>query len=261
LVEFDPRLTGPLCGLLSAEGLRQHFCVEVRQVEAGAEGVAVQGVINGRLTRLTAERLMLAVGTQPATAGLDLETVGVLCDRQGFVKIDAECRTNVAGIWAAGDVTGPPLLAPAGELEGRVAVENMFAGRHCTVDHHGTPMAVFVDPEIAMVGQTAEQAKAGGHEPVEVYLELAAVAKAHVVGAPTGALLLWADRHDGRILGGQVLAPRAADLIHELALAVRDCLTVAELAELVHVYPTISDGWRLAARRLLADCPELRGKA
>lgn len=261
LAEFDPRLTGPLCGLLSAEGLRQHFCVEVRQVEAVAEGVAVQAMINGRLTRLTAARLMLAVGTQPATAGLGLETVGVHCDRQGFVQIDAECRTNVAGIWAAGDVTGPPLLAPAGELEGRVAVENMFAGRHCTVDHHGTPMAVFIDPEIAMVGQTAEQARASGLEPVEAHLQLAAVAKAHVVGAPIGSLLLWADRHDGRILGGQVLAPRAADLIHELALAVRECLTVTDLAELVHVYPTISDGWRLAAHQLLAAYPELQGKA
>jgi mercuric reductase len=261
LAEFDPRLTGPLCGLLSAEGLRQHFCVDVRQVAAVPEGVAVQAVINGHLTRLTAERLMLAVGTLPATADLGLETVGVKCNRQGFVEIDAECRTSVAGIWAAGDVTGPPLLAPAGELEGRVAVENMFAGRHCTVDHHGTPMAVFIDPEIAMVGQTAEQARAGGHEPVEVHLELAAVAKAHVVGAPTGALLLWADRRDGRLLGGQVLAPRAADLIHELALAVRECLTVADLADLVHVYPTISDGWQLAAHQLLADYPELRGKA
>ena len=122
-------------------------------------------------------------------------------------------------------------------------------------------MAVFIDPEIALVGQTAAQAGAAGHEVAEAYLDLAAVAKAHVVGAPTGALLLWADRHDGRLLGGQILAPRAADLIHELALAVRACLTVSELADSVHVYPTISDGWRLAARRLLADCPELRGRA
>ena len=68
---------------------------------------------------------------------------------------------------AAGDVTGPPLLAPAGELEGRVAVENMFAGRHCTVDHHGTPMAVFIDPEIAMVGQNATQAAANGAPRIE----------------------------------------------------------------------------------------------
>jgi len=261
LAEFDPRLTGPLCGLLAAEGLRQHFGVEVERVETDAEGVALHAIINGRRARLTAERLMLAVGTTPATVGIGLETVGVKCDRQGFVVIDAECRTNVPGIWAAGDVTGPPLLAPAGELEGRVAVENMFAGRHCTVDHHGTPMAVFIDPEIAMVGQNATQAEAAGHAVAEVHLDLAAVAKAHVVGAPVGGLLLWADRRDGRILGGQILAPRAADLIHELALAVCACLTVTDLAEMVHVYPTISDGWRLAARQMLANYPELQGKA
>jgi mercuric reductase len=260
LAEFDSRLTGPLCGLLAAEGLHQHFGVEIQRVEPDQEGVAVHAVVHGRAARLTAERLMLAVGTAPATAGIGLETVGVALDRQGFVIIDAECRTSAAGIWAAGDVTGPPLLAPAGELEARVAVENMFAGRHCTVDHHGTPMAVFIDPEIAMVGQTAAQAAAAGHAVAEAHLDLAAVAKAHVVGAPVGGLLLWADRVDGRVLGGQILAPRAADLIHEVALAVRACLTVNDLAEMVHVYPTISDGWRLAARQLLRDYPELQGK-
>jgi mercuric reductase len=261
LAEFDPRLTGPLCGLLASEGLRQHFGVEVRQVEADDEGVAVLAVIHGRPARLTAERLMLAVGTAPATVGLGLEAAGVALDRQGFVVIDAECRTSAPGIWAAGDVTGPPLLAPAGELEGRVAVENMFAGRHCTVDDRGTPMAVFIDPEIAMVGQNAAQAAAYGHAVIEAHLDLAAVAKAHVVDAPVGGLLLWADRDTGRVLGAQVLALRAADLIHELALAVRCGLTVADVAEMVHVYPTVSDGWRLAARRLLTDYPELRGKS
>lgn len=260
LAEFDPRLTGPLCGLLAAEGLRQHFGVELQRVEAEGAGVAVHAVVHGHPVRLTAERLMLAVGTVPATHDLGLETVGVDCDNQGFVRIDAECRTTAPGIWAAGDVTGPPLLAPAGELEGRVAVDNMFAGRHCTVDHHGTPMAVFIDPEIAMVGQSAAQAEAAGHAVAEAYLDLAAVAKAHVVGAPVGGLLLWADRRDGRVLGGQLLAPRAADLIHEVALAVRACLSVSELAEMVHVYPTVSDGWRLAARKLLDEHPELAGR-
>ena len=177
LAEFDPRLTGPLCGLLAAEGLHQHFGVEIQRVEPEVAGVAVQAVIHGRPVRLTAERLMLAVGTVPATVGIGLETVGVAVDRQGFVVIDAECRTSAAGIWAAGDVTGPPLLAPAGELEARVSVENMFADRHCTVDHHGTPMAVFIDPEIALVGQTKVQAENAGHAVAEVHLGLAAVAK------------------------------------------------------------------------------------
>jgi mercuric reductase len=260
LAEFDARLTGPLCGLLAAEGLHQHFGVEVQRVEAASAGVVVHAVIHGRPARLTAERLMLAVGTAPATAGIGLAAAGVALDPCGFVVIDAECRTSAPGIWAAGDVTGPPLLAPAGELEARVAVENMFAGRHCTVDHHGTPMAVFIDPEIALVGQSAAQATAAGHAVAEVHLDLAGVAKAHVVGAPTGGLLLWADRQSGRILGGQILAPRAADLIHEIALAVRACVTVTELADMVHVYPTISDGWRLAARQLLRDYPDLAGK-
>lgn len=260
LAEFDPRLTGPLCALLAAEGLHQHFGVDTQQVETSADGITVHTAIHSHQATFSAERLMLAVGTVPATVGIGLETVGVEVNRAGFVVIDAECRTSVPGIWAAGDVTGPPLLAPAGEIEARVAVENMFSHRHCTVDHRGTPMAVFIDPEIALVGQTGAQARAAGHEVAEVFLDLMAVDKAHVVGAPGGGILLWADRVSGVILGGQILAPRAADMIHELALAVRTCLKVADLAEMVHVYPTLSDGWRLAARRMLHDYPELRDK-
>ena len=108
-----------------------------------------------------------------------------------------------------------------------------------------------------MVGQNAEQARANGHDVAEVYLDLTAVAKAHVIGVESGGLLLWADRVDGRILGAQILSHRAADLIHEMALAVHACLTVSDIAEMVHVYPTLSDGWRLAARRMLGDCPEM----
>jgi mercuric reductase len=108
-------------------------------------------------------------------------------------------------------------------------------------------MAVFVDPELAVVGLSLEKARQEGREVVETFYDLEGVAKAHVMGERKGGILLLAERGSGRVLGVQMLAPRAADVIHEAALAVRFGLTVHDLAQAIHIYPTISEGLRLAA--------------
>ncbi len=258
LAEFDQRLTAQLCGILANEGLHQLFGVVIQRVEKGQDGGAiVYAKVNGRESRFQTERIMLAIGTAPATKGVGLETAGIELTPQGFVKVDSTMQTTAPSVWAAGDVTGPPLIAPAGELEGEVAVDNMFSDRHRQVDHRCTPMGVFVDPEIAMVGQNLTQARAAGYDVVETFLDLSAVAKGHIVGQTKGALVLWVDRSKGMILGAQALAPRAADIIHEVALAIRCGLNVDSLANLIHVYPTISDGWRLIARQCQVNLKKL----
>jgi mercuric reductase len=169
-------------------------------------------------------------------------------DDCGFIVTDEEMRTTAPGIWAAGDVTGPPLIAPAGAWEGEAAVENMLDPEaHRNIDHRHTPMAVFVDPEFAVVGLSLEKARREGREVLETFFDLEDVSKAHVMGERKGGILLLAERGSGRVLGVQMLAPRAADVIHEAALAVRFGLTVYDLAQTIHIYPTISEGLRLAA--------------
>jgi mercuric reductase len=112
-------------------------------------------------------------------------------------------------------------------------------------------MAVFTDPEFASVGIDAQQAISEGKEVVETFLDLGQVAKSHVIGECRGGIILCAERGTGRVLGVQMLASRGADVIHEAALAVRFGLTVEDLAATIHVYPTISDGLRLAAKENL----------
>jgi len=249
LKEFDPRLTLILQQLLEDEGMEFVFGVESQRVYTEGEETCLEALVDGQLRTFHADRLMLAVGTAPATEGLGLEAAGVQLEVGGFISTDEEMRTSQAGIWAAGDVTGPPLIAPAGIREGEVAVENMLdPDAHRRIDHRVTPMAVFIDPEIASVGDTAEQARAGGREVLESFVDLSRVAKSHIMGGRQGAVLLTAEKGSGRILGCQLLAPRAADVIHEAVLAVRCGLSVYDLAETVHVYPTISDGLRLAAQ-------------
>ncbi len=248
LKEFDPRLTSILQRLLEDEGMTFVFGAQAQRVFTEGDQTCLEVLVAGQLQTFRADRLMLAVGTAPATEGLGLEAAGVQLDRGGFILTDEEMRTSQTGIWAAGDVTGPPLIAPAGIREGEVAVENMLdSGAHRRIDHRVTPMAVFIDPEIASVGESAGQSRAGGREVVESFLDLGQVAKSHIMGGRQGAILLTAEKGSGRILGCQILAPRAADVIHEAVLAVRCGLSVYDLAETVHVYPTISDGLRMAA--------------
>lgn len=251
LQEFDARLTRSFAKLLRDEGLQVLTEVETERVEGRPEGVCLYAKVQGAPVGLCAERLMLAVGTAPATEGIGLEHAGVETDPGGFIKVDAELQTSAAGIWAAGDCTGPPLIAPAGAREAMVAMENMLDPHlHKRIDHEHTPMAVFVDPEFATVGLTPDQARARGLQFEEAYLDLRRVPKAHVMGRCEGGVLLCAERPSGRILGCQILAPRAADIIHEVTLAVRFGLDVSQLTTTVHVYPSISDGVRQAAREL-----------
>ncbi|NIQ96262.1 MAG: NAD(P)/FAD-dependent oxidoreductase, partial [Desulfuromonadales bacterium] len=251
LSEFDLRLTTKFADILRSEGIQIMTEVESERVEGRPEGICLYATVKGAPVGLCAERLMLAVGTAPATDGIGLEKAGVEVDANGFIQVDAGLQTTAENIWAAGDCTGPPLIAPAGAREALVAVENMMdAKAERTIDHTFSPMAVFVDPEFATVGLTTDQARAKGLEVEEAYIDLAQVPKAHVMGRLEGGVLLCCEKPSGKVLGCQILAPRAADIIHEVTLAVRFGLTVSDLTTTVHVYPSISDGVRMAAREL-----------
>jgi mercuric reductase len=251
LQEFDPRLTRMFADLLRGEGVEIMTEVEAERVQGRPEGVCLYSTVKGAPVGLCAERLMLAVGTAPATVGIGLENAGVEVDELGFILTDVGMQTSAPGIWAAGDVVGPPLIAPAGAREALVAMTNMLdPSAAARIDHTHTPMAVFCDPEFATVGLTAAQARARGYKVEEAFLDLDRVPKAHVMGDRQGGVILVAERPSGKVLGCQMLAPRAADIIHEATLAVRFGLDVSQLTTTVHVYPSISDGLRQAACEL-----------
>lgn len=249
LAEFDPRLTEQFRAMLENDGVKIFFNAETERIEQRSDEVCLYARVAGADVGITAERFMFAVGTSPASDGLGLEEIGVETDAAGFIKVDNQLRTNIGGIWAAGDVTGAPMIAPAGAREAQIAAKNILDPHAAyTIDHRLSPMAVFVDPEFATVGLNSQQAEQQGYKVVTTYLGLDRVPKAHVMGEQLGGFLLNAERGSGKVLGVQMLCPRAADIIHEAALAVRFGLTVVDLTTTVHVYPSISDGLRQAAR-------------
>ncbi|WP_129127220.1 mercury(II) reductase [Geomonas oryzae] len=255
-VEAEPALA--LQKALENEGMQVVVGAAVCSVAKEGAGVRVEALIDGEPREFRSQQFLIAVGTAPATEGIGLEQAGVELDARGFIKVDREMRTTAPGVWAAGDVTGGMQIATVGAREGIAAVENMLqAGCHCALDYESLPMAIFTDPEVAMVGHGEESAKKAGFDVECQTIPASAIPKAHVTGSLDGAVKIVADRATDRIIGVHLCLHRGADIINEAALAIRCRMTVSELADTLHVYPSMGEGLRLCAQAFKRDLGQL----
>jgi mercuric reductase len=255
-VEKEPVLA--LQEALAGEGMDIRLKVDISEVSATGSGVKVTAEIGGRLEELEAEKLLVAVGTAPSSSGIGLENVGVEVNGGGFIKVDEQMRTTAPGIWAAGDVTGGMMIATAGAREGIVAADNMLnPGCECRMDHLTTPMTIFTDPEVGLVGHTEASAIKAGLEIICNTMPVSAIPKAHVTGHTAGVIKMIADKNTRRLLGVHLSCHRGAEMINEAALAVRFRLTVEDLASTLHVYPSMGEGLRLCAQGFTRDVSKL----
>jgi mercuric reductase len=243
---------------LIAEGMRIEVNAAVCSMRKSGDQTVAEVELGGKREELSAERVLLAVGTAPASGGIGLEKAGVELDARGFVKVDETMRTTAPGIWAAGDVTGGMMIATVGAREGIVAVDNMLNPEcGCRMDYMSAPMAIFTDPEVGMVGLTEAAAKKSGRDVVCNTMPVSAIPKAHVTGQTAGAIKMVADRSSGQILGVHLSCYRGSELINEAALAVRCRMSIQELANAMHVYPSMSEGLRLCAQGFSRDLSKL----
>ncbi len=204
------------------------------------------------------EKLLVAVGTAPATEGIGLENACIDLDRKGFIITDSQMRTSTPGIWAAGDVTGGMMIATVGAREGIVAVDDMFnQGCGCSMDYLTAPMTIFTDPEVCTVGHSEDSARRAGFDIIINTMPVTAIPKAHVTGHTAGVIKMVADRATGRLLGVHLVCHRGAELINEAALALHHKVTVDELAATLHVYPSIGEGLKLCAQGFSRDINRL----
>jgi mercuric reductase len=255
-VESEPVLA--LQQALTDEGMDIHLNVTIKELVKVGNQVMVKAEIGGCCEEFAAERLLVAVGTAPASSGIGLEKAGVEVDAGGFIKVDDQMRTSAPGIWAAGDVIGGMMIATAGAKEGIVAVDNILdPGCGCTMDYLLTPMAIFTDPEVGLVGHTEESAAKAGFDIVTNTMPATMIPKAHVTGSTSGAIKIIAEKNSGRLLGVHLACHRGAELINEAAMAIRFKLTVGDLANTLHVYPSMGEGLRLCAQGFKRDVSKL----
>lgn len=239
----------------AAAVLEQVFSTRALQVLARRRAVAVHAEADGVQVKLgdgsvvQGSHCLMAVGSVPATSGLGLEQAGVARDEHGSIRVDKVSRTNVAGIYAAGDCTGVLPLASVAAMQGRIAMRHLLGDSVEPLDLSSVASTVFTAPEIASVGVSQEQIERGEVAAHTVSLPLARNARAKMQGIHEGFVKLFTTAGTGLVLGGVVVAPNASELIYPIALAVKLSLHASQLSAAFTVYPSLTGSLAEAARQ------------
>jgi len=221
---------------------------EVRVAKKGQEGQVrvAYTTAQGESKTLDADRLIVSIGRVPNTQGLNPEAVGLKIDERGAVVVDDQCRTNLSGVWAVGDVVRGPMLAHKAEEEG-VAVAERIAGQHGHVNFNTIPWVIYTSPEIAWVGQTEQQLKAAGRAYKAGTFPFMANGRARALGDTTGMVKVLADAASDEILGVHIVGPMASELIAEAVVAMEFRASSEDIARICHAHPSLSEATKEAA--------------
>jgi len=253
LAKEDAEIGAGLAKVFADEGIKV-------MLHTSVESVSHDG---GRFTlsttageQLQGDRLLVATGREPNTAALDLDKVGVETDWRGAIVIDDHMRTNVENIYAAGDCTSQPQFVYVAAAAGTRAARNM-TGDDVALDLSAMPAVVFTHPQVGTVGLTEQQAQAQGLDVESRTLGLENVPRALANMDTRGFIKLVAEKANGRIVGCQVLADEAGEIIQTAALAIRNCMTIQQLANQLFPYLTLVEGLKLCAQTFSKDVKQL----
>ena len=239
--------------VLDAEGIAVHTRAMVERVERRGGHKVVHFKTGDSQQEVDAQEILVAAGIRPNTADMGLDAAGVETDKGGFVQVDQHYRTANPDVFAAGDCIGGMALETVAAKEGSLAAENalMVAVRTLNYDH--VPHAVFTNPQVASVGLTEaeEMRRFNACSCRTVFMD--AVPKALALNEDRGLFKMVIHPRSSKILGVHIVSPHAADLIHEAAVAVKFGLTIDDIIDTVHVFPTFSEGIKRAAQAFTRD--------
>ncbi len=255
VLEFLPRLL-PLGDAEIAELLQKSltkqgltFHLETKVTGAGTQGgqVVVTATSKGKDLTFQGDKVLVAVGRRPYTAGLGVRELGVATDeRTGRVVVDEDFQTSVKGIYAIGDLIEGPMLAHKAEDDG-IAFAERLAGMKTQVHYDTVPSVIYTWPEVASVGPTEEQVKASGREYRVGKFPFSANPRARCLDETEGIVKLIADAHTDRLLAAHVFGPRASELIAECVTVMEFSGSAEDIARICHAHPTLSEAVREAA--------------
>jgi dihydrolipoamide dehydrogenase len=232
------------------QGLEILLGAKVTGSEATDHGISLRYEDGKGAHDLEVARVIVAVGRRPYTEGLLAEGTGVPVDERGFISVDDECRTGVAGVWAVGDVVRGPMLAHKGSEEG-VMVADLIAGEVAEVNYAVIPSIIYTAPEIAWVGKTEEQLKQAGIDYKVGTFSFAANGRAKGMEQAVGMVKIIALTDDDEIVGAHIIGPMAGELIGEIVLGMEFSASAEDLQRTIHAHPTLSEAIHEAA--LAAD--------
>lgn len=253
----DVDISDALTAYLRAEGVDIHTGVTVRRV-TGTPGAYKVEVEEARKTHFfEAEQLLVATGRRANTRGIGLEEAGIRLGEKGEVVVNEYLETTREGIYAAGDVTGDPMLVYVAAYAGSVAAENALNGNSSKYDLSVVPRVTFTDPAVASVGFTEAQARAHGLAVAVSKLPLSHVPRALAARDTRGLIKLVADEKRSTLVGAHFLAPEAGEMVQAAAMAIRFGIRIDEIAAMLHPYLTHAEGLKLACQTFKKDVAKL----
>lgn len=255
---YEPEVGRAVAELLREEGVTILTGAQLRATAPTARGVSVHIQVHDHERVLQAERLVLAIGREPNTAGIGLDKAGVAIDEHGAVRVDAYLQTTVPHIFAAGDVigrqTGSQLATPVGAHDGGIAVRNAFGCDdrssgvvRTPVDHRVIPRVIFTDPQVGVIGMTEADAIAAGYPCWCNTVPMEYVPRAGAMRDTRGLIKMVANADTNEVLGVSMVGVNAGEVIHEAAMGLRFHATLEDFIDLVHVYPTMAEALKIVA--------------
>lgn len=232
----EDSVTTPLIRDLKRKGVNVVTSARVTKIEGGSP-VKVFYELDGKEQIAEGAACIVSVGRSPRTANIGLEELGIEMNR-GFVQVDDCLQTNIANIYAIGDITGKIQLAHVATAQGMVAAANC-AGKTATMNYNIVPACIYTSPEIAYIGLTEDGAKEAGYDVLTGTFNVAGNGKAMVMGENSGIIKLIAQKTTGKLLGAQLFAPRATDMIGEIAVVMQKGGSIDDISDTIHPHPTV----------------------
>jgi dihydrolipoamide dehydrogenase len=227
-------------------GLDIRLGAKVSGADKGKEGVTLKYTDAKGEQSVQVDKVIVAIGRRPYSKDLLGEGTGVEVDERGFVKVDHECRTAAANVWAVGDLVRGPMLAHKGKEEG-VVVADLIAGKYGEVNYKVIPSVIYTAPEIAWVGLTEEEVKRSGRPYKTGSFPFAAAGRARAMEQAAGFVKIVSATDDDEILGIHIIGPMAGELIAECVLAMEYSASTEDLQRTIHAHPTLSEAVHEAA--------------
>jgi len=246
LPQEDKRISLMMKQILQKKGINIFTDTRLEEITDYQKDSLTARLDNGE--KISAEKMLVCVGRSPYTDYLGLENLDLRFDQKGNILVNERMQTSEQRVYAIGDVVGGYLLAHVAFEEGIVAAENAL-GVDSKIDYTSIPNCIFTSPQIATVGLTLDKVRERGIEARIGRFRFSASGKAQALDETDGFVQLVVEEESGEVLGGQIIGPHAADLVHEIALAVRWELTVDEIGGTIHAHPTLSEAVMEAAKK------------
>lgn len=253
----EPEISEVIANNFRSEGINVQTDAKIQRVRKENGQIVLTVNSSGQDEDLKAGKLFVAIGVLGNTKDLNLSSIGLETDEKGFLEVDENMKTKAPNVFAAGDVTGPPWLETVAAREGALAVATAFGAPPMRINYDAIPAAVFIHPQVATVGLTEAElmTRIGVCRCRTVPLSL--VPKADITNETNGVAKMVIDPRTFKIYGFHLISPSAPEIIHEAALAIQRGLTIHDIIDLVHVFPSYSEVMKLTAQAFLRDITKM----